>query len=173
MTLAESIIYTNTLSRGAVLQVEAYLNRKWFGAQTPGYRPAKARSLKVASGASVTVQGGAPFSVGTFASGGSVEGDVTVADGGVLEIAVADDGSVAPLGISGKLTLAGGRVVLTGAAAKIRLGLWPLAGDAVVSGSWTVENADGSARRKLVRLFESDGALYLRVDSPGFMLMVR
>ena len=173
MALAESIIYTNTLSRGAVLQVEAYLNRKWFGAQTPGYRPAKARSLKVASGASVTVQGGAPFSVGTFASGGSVEGDVTVADGGVLEIAVADDGSVAPLGISGKLTLAGGRVALTGAAAKIRLGLWPLADDAVVSGSWTVENADGSARRKLVRLFESDGALYLRVDSPGFMLMVR
>ena len=121
----------------------------------------------------MTVQGGAPFSVGTFASGGSVEGDVTVADGGVLEIAVADDGSVAPLGISGKLTLAGGRVALTGAAAKIRLGLWPLADDAVVSGSWTVENADGSARRKLVRLFESDGALYLRVDSPGFMLMVR
>lgn len=174
MALAESIIYTNTLSRGAVLQVEAYLNRKWFGAQTPGYRPAKARSLKVASGATVTVQGGAPFSVGTFASGGSVAGDVTVAEGGTLEIAVAEDGSVVPLGVSGRLTLVGGgTVLLTGAASEIRDGLWPLAGDVSVSGSWSVENADGSRQRKVVRLFESDGGLYLRVDSSGFKLIVR
>ena len=174
MNLGESIIYTNRLSRGAALQIEAYLNRKWFGAETTGYRPAQAKSLSVAAGASVTLKGSAPFAVESFASCGAVVGSVSVADSGTLTVTVLEDGSVAPLGVTGRLTLAGGGVVrLTGATSKIQAGLWPLADDAVVSGAWTVENADGTVPRRNSTLRLEGGRLSLFVRSNGMSMIFR
>ena len=172
MNLGESIIYTNKLSRGAALQVEAYLNRKWFGAETAGYRPAQAKSLSVAAGASVTLEGGAPVSVESFASCGAVTGSVVVADGGSLTVTVLDDGSVAPLGVAGRLVLAGDGVVrLTGATRKIQSGLWTLADDVVVAGAWTMEDAGDAMPTRYASLRLENGKLCLYVSSKGLKII--
>ena len=174
VTIGESIIYTNTLSRGAVLAVEAYLNRKWFGRETPGYRPAQAGRVAVAPSARVTVTGGAPLEVRALASEGAVDGSVTVADGGTVEVVVAADGTPTPLGVSGALRLAGdGTLVLRGNLRRAATGSHLLASDVTAAGTWTVARAEGLASARTFALRLADGSLYLDVSAPGAVIVVR
>jgi hypothetical protein len=172
MKVGESLIYTNKLSRGSVLQIEAYLNRKWFNVQTPCYRPAQVKSLTVESGACVEFDGSAPITVGSFASSGSVAGSVVV-EGGSLSVAVSADGVPAPLGVTGKLTLKGdGIVYLTGAAGVVP-GLWPIADNVELTGKWVVKNADGTDPRLTSIVIVEAGKMYLKVSPNGIIMLVR
>lgn len=174
VTIGESIIYTNTLSRGAVLAVEAYLNQKWFGRETPGYRPAQAGRLTVAPSARVTVTGGAPLAVRTLASEGAVDGAVTVEDGGTIEVVVAADGTPTPLGITGGLRLAGdGTLVLGGSVRRVAAGSHLLASDVTAAGTWTVALAQGLSSTRTFALRLAGGNLFLDVAAPGVMIIIR
>lgn len=54
----EILLYTNRLSSAEIERTEVYLNKKWFGKNTPGVTVAEPASLFVAEGASVTLTGG-------------------------------------------------------------------------------------------------------------------
>ena len=172
--VAESILYTNALSRADLLQAEACLNKKWFGVSTPGYRPARAGRVDVSEGATLELVGGAPAEVSALYGSGTVDGSVTVRDGGSLGVTVLEDGSVVELGVTGALALAGdGTLVLTGSVRKIKAGSWLLATNATKSGTWTVDSSAAPGLRKTCRVRLADGNLYLDVQAPGLMMLVR
>ena len=165
--VAESFYYERGLSSEAIKGLEAYLRKKWFGVDTPGYRPATAASLTVDAGASFEVVGGESMKVALLSGGGSVSGSLVLADNGVLEVPVAADGSVGTLAVSGDVDLSGGGVVrLTGFQRALRGGEYVLVRAGTISagsGEWTVT---GTALR--------GGCEYgVRVEAGAVVLVVR
>lgn len=158
----ETIMYTNTLSRESALKVEAYLNKKWFGKDTPGCRQAATGSLVVDEGATLEVFGGAPVRAEEFACAGSVAGAVELAEDGTLRVSVGADGSVGTIAVSGGLDLSkGGVVELVGAAGALRAGSYPLATSAAATvGNWSVE---GLPSGRTAKLQLADGTIRLVV----------
>ena len=121
--LAEMMIFDNALPSNRVCEIEAYLRKKWFGADTPGFRPATLGRLVVADGATLVVEGGAALTVSTLVCGGTIQGDVVTASGATLEVAVAADGSTTPVAITGSFDMSrGGTVRFTGTPAALRAG---------------------------------------------------
>lgn len=173
--LGESILYTNTLSRESVRRVESYLNRKWFGKETLRYRAAVTASLAVDEGAVLKVTGGTPITTSLLCSEGEIDGDVAVADGGKVVVAVQADGTVLSLGMDGTLLLAGGGTLeLTGNVGRVRPGRYLLAegfdGDVA---NWTVAAEVGKTLHKPCALVALDGKLYLDVQRLGMAIIVR
>ena len=165
--VAESFYYERGLSTESIEGLEAYLRKKWFGVDTPGYRPATAASLTVDAGASFEVVGGESMKVALLSGGGSVSGSLVLADNGVLEVPVAADGSVGTLSVSGDVDLSGGGVVrLTGFQRALRGGEYVLVRAGTISagsGEWTVT---GTALRS--------GCEYsVRVEAGSVVLVVR
>jgi hypothetical protein len=163
------IFYTNTLSRASALKVEAYLNKKWRGVETPGFRAASTGRLVIDEGAALEVYGGAPVTASAFACAGSVSGAVALAEGATLELEVDDLGAVSPLDVSGGIDFSrGGTVVLTGG--KLRTGVYPLAANAGAGlGDWTVV---GVPRGRVAAIVEANGVVSL-VMYGGTMMIVR
>jgi hypothetical protein len=165
--IAEAFYYERGLSTESIEGLEAYLRKKWFGVDTPGYRPAAAASLTVDAGASFEVVGGESMKVASLSGGGSVSGSLVLADNGVLEVPVADDGSVGTLSVSGDVDLSGGGVVrLSGFQRALRGGEYVLVRAGTISagsGEWTVT---GTALRS--------GCEYsVRVEAGSVVLVVR
>lgn len=171
--ICEMILYTNVVSRAEVLAAEAYLNKKWFGRVSEGYEPAAAASVTVDDGARMEIWGGAPIEVGALAAAGTLDGDVSVADGGVIAVSVAADGTVPSLGVTGALRLAGGgTLALSGNTGGIAEGRYPLA--AVGSGGvgdWAVTTSAFTDRKLLLSI--EDGVLVLTVVPPGLTVILR
>ena len=170
--IAESIVYTNVLSRDSVRKVEAYLNKKWFGRDTPGCRAARFGALAVDEGAVFEVVGDLPAYVNGLAVYGSVTGAVSVADGGTIEVNVAAGGLVEPMAISGGVTLEGGGTVhLSGDVRNVPVGRYPLVAlNAPLAGLWTVTGGDS---RRPARLVVAGGVLTLEVLPKGMMFILR
>lgn len=172
--VAEVLYYAEALSKDELKRAEAYLNRKWFGRETPGYRPARAKSLHVEAGAEAAVLGGAPLTVEALSGLGRVDGSITVADGGTLEVVVAADGVPVFPEVGGTLCLDGdGTVVLNGNVRRARSGSYCLAPVATVAGRWTPVLAEGLSSRKKFSLVCRDGGLWLDVRSPGALILIR
>ena len=165
----EVLFYTNTLSRASALKVEAYLNKKWCGVETPGYRPAATGRLAVDEGATLEVYGGAPVSASAFACAGTVSGAVALTDGATLELVVEDDGTVSPLNVSGGIDFSrGGTVSMVGG--KLKTGVYPIAANAGASlGEWTVT---GLPRGRDAVLVDAGGVVSLAVFG-GSVIIVR
>ena len=94
MEFGEQMLFEETLSREQVLNVEAYLRRKWFGADEAAYRGSRSKSLAVASGATVNIYGDSPLVVDALSGAGTVNGNVKFAENGELMVDVLADGTV-------------------------------------------------------------------------------
>ena len=170
----ETILYTNTLSRASALKVEAYLNKKWFGKETPGLRPAFVGSLAVDAGATLDIVGGAPVTASSFVCAGTVNGAVALADGASITLVVNADGSVTPFGVTGGVDFSqGGTVVLTGEVAALTKGSHAVATALGAGfGTWTV-TGEGLKGTWEYRLGRSGDTVVLEAIAPGMLLLVR
>ena len=115
MEFGEQMLFEETLSREQILNVEAYLRRKWFGADEVAYRGSRAKSLFVASGATVNIYGDSPLVVDSLSGAGEVNGSVEFAEDGELAVNVLADGSVECPAAPGLDLDAGGTVRFAGA----------------------------------------------------------
>ena len=175
LQLGEHILYAENLSDETVKRVEAYLSKKWFGRETPGYRPATMGAVTVDAGATLALVGEAPLTVKSLAGAGTVSGRVEMSGAGDLTIAINDDGTVGATQASGGLTLpATGVIRVTGLVRNLAKGetlaIANVTGD--VAG-WTVTLVDDPEKAEFLSVFVRDGKLYLNRTAPGLMLLVK
>ena len=164
------IMYERMLPAAEIASVDAYLAKRWFDIDTPGYGSA-AEDVFVAGGASLTVLG-TDFSATSLGGGGSVTGDVTLESGGGLVAVVNPDGTIGGLTVDGAVKLSGGTVTLMGETGNIVPGVYPILQArtlAVGEGSWTLPGGS----RYVFNLSFADDAAYLKVDLHGMRLMFR
>ena len=174
--VGEAILYKEGLSERQVDTVEAYLNWKWFGKVSPGFRPAAVSNLTVRSGATLAVTGGQPLTVnGRFSSSGTVQGALTFASSAEFAVTVENDGSIRRFEVAGDVDMSKGGVIrVTGALSTLVPGDYTLLTAAsLASGKWNVI-LDGELRRNLGCEIRTDGnSLTLSVKAPGMTLIVR
>ena len=176
--LGEYIAYSRGLSDRDALKVEAYLRKKWFNADTPGFTPAVVSNLTVATGATLNISGGAPMTVkGTLSGGGTVTGALALATDAVIEVAVEANNTIQPVTIAGTVDLSNGGIVrLVGDARRLR-GDYVLVScpslTAASAGTWRVEFAGARDSACKYVAFATDGAFVLRVLPPGIVMSFR
>ncbi|MBR4938065.1 MAG: hypothetical protein IKZ22_04245, partial [Kiritimatiellae bacterium] len=174
--VGEAILYREGLSERQVDTVEAYLNWKWFGKATPGFRPAAVSNLTVRAGATLAVTGGQPLTVnGRFSSSGTVQGAIDFASSAEFAVTVEDDGTIRRFEVAGDVDMSKGGVIrVTGALSTLVPGDYTLLTAAsLASGKWNVI-LDGELRRNLRCEINADGnSLTLSVKAPGMTLIVR
>lgn len=174
--VGEAILYKEGLSERQVDTVEAYLNWKWFGKVTPGFRPAAVSNLTVRAGATLAVTGGQPLTVnGRFSSSGTVQGALAFASSAEFAVTVENDGSIRRFEVAGDVDMSKGGVIrVTGALSTLVPGDYTLLTAAsLASGQWNVI-LDGELRRNLGCEIRTDGnSLTLSVKAPGMTLIVR
>lgn len=173
--LGEIVIYTNRLTFAEKRAVESYLNRKWFNRSVSYASPSVAGDVKVAVGATLTVEGGAPLTVTSLSGGGTVNGSLALADIGFLETEADGAGGVRPCAVpsvSGGLDLsAGGMVRVTGTTKRLKGGDYPLvSGVTAFDGLWAV-TFDGFETEGCSIVCRA-GTLYLRVPTRGLLMLV-
>ena len=102
MMLAELFVYDRDLSDAEILDVQAYLAAKWFGAATPGYRfadgPADLTKVTVAEASTIYVPEGVTNRIGLL----TLNAPLVKAGGGTLEVFETIGG--------GRVTFAGGDI---------------------------------------------------------------
>ena len=172
---AEYILYPKMLSRQEVEAVEAYLREKWFGIETPGYLPTRAKSVAVDDGAVLQLKGGA-VETAAFVCSGRIEGGVSLVENAVLTAVVGADGTVGASVVTGTLDLSrGGTVMVTGCT------------EALESGRYVIADAGGVVMDSAARwncvfddttnfkgtLAAVDGKLTLKISKSGFTMIVR
>ncbi len=173
--IGEVMLYTRWLPDPEIKKVEAYLRDKWYGQSTAGVRPVSAGAIEVASGATLSVSGGAPVETAGLAGGGTVAGDVALAAGAVIRARVDASGEIVDtLSVTGSIDFSrGGTVVLEGDVSNIKAGEWTLvASPSIVAGSaagWTC----ASTSRHTMRVVARDGALVLRVAPKGMNISIK
>lgn len=170
--LAECLVFTNALTVAEVKRVESYLNRKWFGRETPGCRPQTFAALTVDSGATVKVEGNAPLTVSALSGAGAVNGALKLAAGAVLTAVADADGVIRPISVTGGADIsAGGTVMIDSPVAKLAVGSYNLLPVNSEAGTWRLGNAEGFKRK--MSLAVKDGYLVLTVHPNGMLLLVR
>lgn len=174
--LGKIVVYTNRLTFAEKRAVESYLNRKWFNRSVSYASPSVAGDVKVAAGATLTVEGGAPLTVTSLTGGGTVNGSLALAATGLLETEADGVGGVRPCtvpSVSGGLDLsAGGTVRVTGTTKRLKGGDYPLvSGVTAFDGLWAV-TFDGF-ETKGCSIVCRTGTLYLRVPTRGLLMIVR
>lgn len=172
--LGESIVYTNTLSRTSVRHIEAYLRQKWFGSQTAGLRPARARSLEIADGARLEIAGGAPIEVARLVCNGVIDGGVGLAEGAELHVRTAENHSLSTLQIAGGVDASkGGTLVLVNSQGALASGISRIAKlNRPEVGVWRIEER-GLSTKSIYTVRASDGWMVLDVRRPGLGIIVR
>jgi hypothetical protein len=176
--IGEAILYKEGLSERQVDTVEAYLNWKWFGKATPGFRPDVVSNLTVRAGATLAVTGGQPLTVnGEFSGSGTVQGAL-VFDGTAQFVVAVKDGAVNPVSVSGTVDISGGgRVLVTGDLSSLEPGDYAILNAASISAGdvsrWIV-TLEGSLKRRLqYSLSVSGGSLVLSVKRYGMTIIAR
>jgi hypothetical protein len=172
MEFGEQMLFEETLSREQVLNVEAYLRRKWFGADEPAYRGSRAKSLAVAAGASVNVYGDSPLVVDSLSGAGTVNGPIELAEGGELVLNVLSDGTVECPVAQGFNLESGGNVRFTGSVRNLPMPASIMLMDGMAHadgrlGGWTVALPRRSWR---ACLRVADGRLYLDIVEGGLTI---
>ena len=173
--LGEIAYYERVLTADEVADAESHLLLKWFNRGGPYRRPAEAGALSVATGATLSLFGGAPMTVSALSGSGTVDGDVKFASGGgAVTAVVAADGTIAPLSVTGGLDVTGGGVVtLVGDVERLVAGEHVLARAASITGTaagWTCVCANEHLRYA-VRV--RDGDLVVIALWPGTVILFR
>lgn len=187
LSYGEVLVYSNRLDAATLPKVEAYLRKKWFDADTAGFRRATCGALHVAAGARVAVgdwaaaRGAGAYELGAGAlavsglgGGGAVCGALTLAEEGVFTAAI-EAGALPTLTVEGTLALPRAATLrVTGDVARLPLGrhvlaaCGTLAGDA---GGWTVQAPQTPHRSYVLRC--EGGELALLVSNAGTVLIFR
>ena len=163
---AEYLLFQRGLSVQEIADVEAYLNKKWFGRSTSGYEPAVLGDVFVAAGATLKITGNAPATVSSLAGSGTIDGEVVLANGASFTIEVAEDGSCSKLSV-GTIDLSKPLTVnFTGYVRKFALGEHVvLESPSITAGmplNWTVT---GLARSRYCSFRAENGAVVGTVTS--------
>lgn len=169
----EVILFERILSDSEIAATEAYLAKKWFGIDTPGYGSA-ADAVSVAAGSTLSILG-TDFSVTSLGGCGTVDGDVTIAANGGIVAVINADGSVSGPTVTGNVTLNGGTVTIAGDAESIVPGNYAILNAASVNGSvnsWTVA-APKRKRTYGYAITLTDTAMLLHVYRFGLRAIIR
>ena len=167
----EVIMFERRLTNDEITDVDAYLAKRWFGIDTPGYG-SDAATVTVAQGASLTVQG-TDFSATTLGGGGTITGDVELASGGTLLAVVSSDGSVQTLSVTGTAKVNGGTVTLAGDVGAIKPGSYAiLHADTLQNGGgqWI---APSKTSRNIFIVTVTADSIYLNVLEKGLRITFR
>ncbi|MBQ2631716.1 MAG: hypothetical protein IJG13_18730, partial [Kiritimatiellae bacterium] len=172
MEFGEQMLFEEVLSREQVLNVEAYLRRKWFGADEPAYRGSRAKSLAVARGATVNVYGDSPFVVGSMSGRGIVNGPVALAPGGTLDVVV-NNGTVTCASAPGLDLDAGGVVAFSGELRGMMGRVTLIEGVSHADGALANWSVTIPRQGYSVVVGVADGNLVADIFVPGSILIVR
>lgn len=173
--VGELIYYDRRLTNEEAMRVEAYLNAKWFGAETPLYRPARLATLDVADGATVAVVGGGPLVISSCAGEGTVQGALRFAEDADWTVAVGADGVSSALTVTGTFDVSSvGRLVLSGTG-KAAVGSYVLATTGGIIGDVSSIVIDSSAAngKRSYSLRQDGNDVVLDVQPFGLMMLVR
>lgn len=188
LSYGEVLVYSNQLDAATLPKVEAYLRKKWFDADTAGFRRAACAALHVAAGARVAVddwaaaRGGAAYEAGAgvlttaaLGGGGVVAcGRLELAEAGVFT-ATAEAGKVHALTVEGTLALSrAATLIVTDDVALLPVGRHVLAACGALEGTakeWTVQ-APATPHRAYALRCEA-GELALVVSNAGSVLIFR
>jgi len=172
---AEYLLFQRGLSEREVKGVTAYLQKKWFGVDTPGYGAVTLDKVTVASGATLTYNGGTTLTASGLGGGGTVAASVVLTERAEIDAVVGGDGTVAGLTVSGDLDLSkGGAVRFAGAVSSLAEGDYLLVRSAgtLSVGDWELD-LTGVPRRFTGELLFSGNELHLRVLKKGSVLIIR
>ncbi len=167
----EVALFDRVLTTTEINGTEAYLAKKWFGIDTPGYGSA-AGAVTVADGASLTVLG-SDFSATSLGGGGNVTGDVEITSNGTIVAVVADDGSVQTLTVTGTAKFNGGTITLAGNVGAIKPGSYAiLHADALQNGGgqWI---APPKTSHNFYTVTVTADTIYLNVLEKGLRMIIR
>jgi len=175
LQLGELILLTNDVTLADYEAIDAYLNYKWFGRPYPAkFSQQRVRSLSVAEGATVTVEGGMPLVCSSLSGAGTVNGAITLTANAFFDVRVNDDGVITQtLTVSDGVDLSqGGTVRLMGNVENLKAGTYKLISAANIGSvaNWTVTGYEG---RKVLKLAAMSDGLYLNVTPRGFCVIVR
>ncbi|MBQ6007969.1 MAG: hypothetical protein IJL17_05485 [Kiritimatiellae bacterium] len=179
MKLAEGVFFTQTLTPEERLAIRDYLLRKWKCDPMLDTNYAL-DSLHVADGAKVSFPNDRLMSVSACDASGTVEGNLALAEGGVINVAYGGSGFTG-MTVSGTATLpASGRVEVTladGVKPAPGTSLAILTAGALTGGvsGWhaTVLNADGTHASSIALLARDGAALRLTFAPKGTLVIFR
>ena len=178
LAFGEVILFTNGLSTTSMLDIEAYLSKKWLGRRTEGYFLSVNSLGGMADSISkVSVMGGGVIETEKLVTGGTIEGGVELLPDGCIEAVVSPEGGIMPLSVIGTLTLPDEVTVQISGSIKVLEG-----GDCnLVTATWISESADktifhvaqpyGARKRFSAKIVDS--RIVLSVVPPGLSLFIR
>ena len=174
LKFGEIICFERLLSDVEFNRVEAYLARKWFGIETPGYCAPTAGELSVAEGASVKVLGDEPLTVTSVSGGGTVDASLVLDQGGSIVAVVGEDGLIDTLKVTGTADISnGGTVRIEGNVRNVKGGDHILlSAGSMVGGSWSVE-ATSLPKNVRLGILVSDTGITLQVRRKGMAIIFR
>jgi len=173
--VGELIYYDRRLTDGETDRVEAYLNKKWFGVDTPAFTPCCLAAATVRSGATLVVGGVGPLVVGSCGGDGTIEGSLAFADGATWAVTADAGGVSSALSVTGTLDITGLERVVVSGSTKPVAGAYPLVAAAGIEGDLAgVEVvADLAADGYAARLRKRGSSLFLEILPSGMTLIVR
>ena len=174
----EVILFTNGIDAASMLDVEAYLSKKWLGRKTPGY------DLTVGSlggmtgnGSKISVMGGGVIETSRIVSGGTVEGDVCLLTNGEVDAVIGEDGSLTAFSVVGNLTLPKTLTIrISGFSNKIKGGSYDLVSATTLLGvteetSIQIVKPEGCTREFKAKI--EGNKIVLTVVPPGLVIVVK
>lgn len=176
LAYGEVILCTNLLTDASFARVEAYLQKKWFDHDTPGYTVSGV-SLFAGAGSTVTLTGNRLVTVRALGGAGTVDGDVKVRDGASFVLDVADDGTLGPLTVTGTATFpAAVSVTFNENIAKLRPGVYTiLRADRLVTTAeaWSLAEPLPKNRRATFALSADGKSVVMTVYPNGMIFIVK
>lgn len=173
---AEYLLYKRGLTRSEVAGVEAYLRKKWFNQDTPGYTSGgtEVSSVTVAAGATLRVVGGEPIRVASLSGAGTVDGKIALAEGASFEVVVDAEGACSKISVGELAVPAVATVRFVGNVRKVTPGSYVILESPTVSAGavagWTVTGLPSS---RICTLRATDGAIVADISKSGMTVIVQ
>ena len=145
--------------------------KKWFNIDTPGYDAPSAGTLRVASGAKVTLLGDEAISATTISGGGTVDGDLVLSGEGI-DLEIGAGGTLPCFTVTGAADLSnGGTVTISGRFRDLQPGAYTILSASSLSfgGEWSVSAATTARTFGLERAGDT---LVLKVFKNGAVLFI-
>lgn len=175
LAYGEVLCFTNTVADAQMVQIENYLQYKWYGRRMPGafYEGA----VWVEQGSTLNVSAGADGTVVAMSLGGcgTVAGNVDLAETGVFKVEVDTEGvPVTDLTVNGRVRLpAVASVAFSGEAPKLKTGTYTLLTATTCEGSASAWTFAATAGRQCYRMTRDGNTLKLTVLDPGTQVIFR
>ncbi len=178
LAFGEVILFTNGVSASSMLDIEAYLAKKWLGRKTDGYwMCVDTLGGMTDSQSKISVLGGGTIETARLVTGGCVEGDVELLSEGSLEVVVSPTGVIEPLSVVGIVKLPDViGVKFSGFYEDLKNGTYDIVSASEFAGAvntavFNVEKPSGM--RKIVSMKVIGSKIVLTVVSPGLRMVIK